>query len=61
MRSFLEAQYGARVLRWDEPEDDRTVFEALHEGALIRADSLALLLSALQARTKAPLVLAWAA
>jgi len=61
MREFLEAQYAVTVLRWDEPTEDGTVFEALHGGRLLRADSLALFISEIQTRARAPLVLAWAA
>jgi hypothetical protein len=51
MREYLIEQYGALILRWDEPEDDTVIFEVLHEGALIRANSAALILSAVQDRT----------
>jgi len=59
MHEFIEAQYDAEVIRWDEPTGDGdSVFEVMHRGRLIRADSLALILSALQDRTRRP-VLAW--
>jgi hypothetical protein len=59
MREFIEDQYGVQVLRWDEPTEDGTVFEVIHQGRVIRADTLALILSAVQEVAVKPLRLAW--
>lgn len=59
MRQFIETQYSAEVLQWDEPDGDGGVtFSAYARGALIVAPSLALLLSALQDEAHTPLLLA---
>lgn len=59
MREFLEDQYGFRATRWDEPQDDgSSLYEGvLASGQLVRADSLALLISEVQAWESKPLVL----
>ena len=59
MRAYLEAQYNANIVRWNEPTDDGEAveFAAYCGGRLIVAESLALLLSALQERTQTPLLL----
>jgi len=58
MREHLEAHYGARVVQWNEPDDEgATVFSAYVGGAFVVAPSLALLISALQDREQVPLVL----
>lgn len=50
MREFLESTYGIRFLAFNEPtgdEDASVQFIALHNGRMILADSLPLILSAL--------------
>lgn len=59
MREFLETHYNVRVIRWDEPTDFGVEFEVIHNGRVIRADSAALILAAVQDRTHRPLHLAW--
>lgn len=59
MREFIETQYGVSVLRWAEPTEDGELYEVVHEGRVVRADSLALLLSAVQDHSHQPLRLAW--
>lgn len=53
MRTIIEQTYGVCVLRWDEYDEDLGVciFEGYVAGALVRAESLALFLSAIQERT----------
>jgi len=48
MREFIESHFGAVILRWAEPDEDGhgELYEALHLGQLIRADSPLLLLRA---------------
>ncbi len=58
MLDFITRQYAAEVLRWAEPTEDGELYEVLAFGRVIRADSLALLLSALQDFTRQPLRLA---
>jgi hypothetical protein len=59
MKDFIEHQYRARILQWDEPtEDGDVVFAAYVDGKLVRANSLALFLSALQEGFHTPLLLA---
>lgn len=60
MKDFIETQYAARVIQWNEPTDDGegVIFSALYAGRFIQADSLALLLSALQDESHQPLMLA---
>lgn len=48
MREFIETHYGATVLRWAEPTEDGELYEVVYRGRMIRADSGALVLSALQ-------------
>lgn len=48
MREFLEDQYGVEVRQWATPTEDGELYEVVHQGRVIRADSLALLLSAVQ-------------
>lgn len=52
MREFLEDQYGVVIRQWATPTDDGEgeLYEVVHQGRVIRADSLALLLSEVQAR-----------
>lgn len=58
MLQYLQTQYGVQVHQWDEcDEDGQPVFAVWHNGRLIVAASCALLLSALQDATHAPLVL----
>lgn len=58
MREYIQSQYGVEILRWDEPTEDGSVlFEAIADGYVLRADSLALLLSLIQEHTHRPLVL----
>lgn len=60
MRALIEAQFDCTILVWDEPTDDlgNTQFRAYKAGRLIVADSLALLISALQDEDHIPLRLA---
>lgn len=60
MRTALEVQFSCTIRQWNEPVDDLggTLFSAVHGGELILADSLALLISALQEREPLPLLLA---
>lgn len=59
MREFLESQFGARIVQWAEPTDDfgGQTFSAVCAGRLIVAESLALLVSALQDRARSPIIL----
>jgi len=59
MREFIEDQYGVEVIRWAEPTEDGELYEVIHRGRVIRADTLALVLSAVQERSRQPLYLAW--
>ncbi len=60
MRDLLEAQFSCSIRAWNEPVDDMgsVLFSALIDGELVLADSLALLISALQERAHYPLLLA---
>jgi hypothetical protein len=58
VRHHLESQYNARIVQWNEPDDEgASVFSAFVGGQYVVAPSLALLISALQDRERAPLVL----
>lgn len=59
MRDSIERQYECRVLQWDEPIGamDGSVFSAYQRGRLVVAESLALLISALQENEPRPLLL----
>lgn len=59
MRDLIETQFDCEILAWDEPKDDLgwREFRALKAGRLIVADSLALLISALQDEEHIPLML----
>lgn len=59
MRDFIETQLDARVVQWAEPEDDLggVIFSAIQRGRLIVAESVALLVSALQETERRPLIL----
>lgn len=59
MREFIEDQYGVEVIRWAEPTEDGELYEVIHDGRVIRADTLALVLAAVQERSRQPLRLAW--
>lgn len=59
MREFIEDQYGVEVIRWGEPTEDGELYEVIHRGRVIRADTLALVLSAVQEVAVKPLRLAW--
>lgn len=50
MRQHLETQFSCRIVSWSEPADDLggVIFSAFHRGRLVVAESLALLISALQ-------------
>lgn len=60
MKTFIESQYRVEFIEWATPTDDGegVRFVALVAGRLIVAESLALMLSALQERTHTPLRLA---
>jgi hypothetical protein len=60
MRTAIEAQFSCSILDWNLPEDDfgAVRFSAYVGGELLVADSLALLISALQEREPYPLLLA---
>ncbi len=60
MKDMIERQYDAQVMQWGEPEDDLggVIYSAYQRGRLIVAESLALLISALQERDQRPLLLA---
>lgn len=53
MREFLEDQYGVEVRQWAVPTEDGELYEVVHQGRVIRADSLTLLFSEVQAREPA--------
>lgn len=59
VRDLIESQFSARILQWNEPEDDLggVVFSAIQRGRLIVAESVALLISALQDEERRPLIL----
>ena len=59
MRDLIEAQYQCEVRQWGEPQDDldTALYSAVQSGRLIVAESLALLISALQERIQRPLLL----
>lgn len=51
MRDLIEQQFSCRIVQWDEPAGamDGATFSAItREGALVCAESVALLISALQ-------------
>lgn len=58
MRDLIEQFYNIRVLEWDEPTDFGPRFVVIQAGCMIVADSLALLISELQAATHQPMMLA---
>ena len=60
MRAQIEQQFHCRIIQWAEPQDDSgaLAFSALASGTFILADSLPLLIEALQALTHQPLRLA---
>lgn len=59
MRDLIEAQYSARVIQWNEPNGDLdgVTYSAIVAGRYIVAESLALLISALQDEARSPLLL----
>lgn len=59
-REAIEAQFACRILDWNLPEDDLGAvrFSAYAGGELVVADSLALLIEALEEREPHPLLLA---
>lgn len=59
MRDLIESQYSAKIVQWNEPEDDLggVIFSAIQRGRLIVAESVALLVSALQDTERRPLIL----
>lgn len=59
MREFIEDACNVEILRWAEPVEDGEMYEVIHEGRVIRADSVALVLAAVQERSRQPLRLAW--
>lgn len=60
MRDHIQHTYNCRFIRFGEydPETGADVFECIHFGEYIIADSLALMLSELQSRTHRALKLA---
>lgn len=59
VRELLETQFNCRIVQWGEGTDeDMELFSAIQHGRWVRADSLALLISALQDATHRPVVLA---
>jgi hypothetical protein len=61
MRTLIERQYDCEIRQWGEYDGETCVFSAVQRGHLIVAESLALLLSALQELDHFPLILACAA
>ncbi len=61
MRDLLEHQFDCEIVQWDEPTDCGPVFSAVQNGVWLQAESLALLISALQDRLHQPLLLPMAA
>lgn len=62
MRDLLETQFNCTITQWMEPTDeDHESYSAVQNGRVLRADSLALLISALQERAARPLMLLEAA
>jgi hypothetical protein len=48
MREWIESEWGARVVAWAVPADECTVFyEVIVDGEFIRAESVPLLIAAL--------------
>ena len=57
MRDLLEHQFDCTILQWAEESDHGQIFSAVQDGVLLVAESLALLISALQDRTHQPVML----
>lgn len=55
MRDLLETQFHCTILSWAEPTDDGHLFSAIIDGVMVQAESVALLVSALQDRTHQPI------
>lgn len=57
MIDLLETQYHCKIVQWNEPTDDGAIFSAVKDGRWLMAESLALLISALQDADPRPLML----
>ena len=60
-RNLIETQYpNARILRWNEWDEDagNCMYEGWIAGRMVRADTLALFISAIQEWDQRPLLLA---
>lgn len=57
MRDMIEQQFHCKVVQWAEPTDDGAIFSAVKDGRWLMAESLALLISALQDADPRPLML----
>lgn len=57
MRALIESQFNCQVLQWAEASDDGQIFSAVRDGVLLVAESVALLVSALQDHSRRPLLL----
>lgn len=59
MQEFLTDTFGVEVIRWAEPTEDGELYEVIHRGRVIRADSLALVLAAVREGVPQRPRLAW--
>jgi hypothetical protein len=57
MRALLEEQFNCKIVQWGEESDHGQLFSAILDGVWIQAESLALLISGLQDRTRLPVLL----
>lgn len=57
MKELIEEQFNCQVVQWNEESDHGPLFSAILDGVWIQAESVALLISALQDRTHLPVLL----
>lgn len=58
MRELLESQFACRIIQWNEESDHGPLFSAIIGGVWVQAESVALLVSALQDILHQPLLMA---